>query len=69
VRVPIFLGHGTRDGIIPFDMAQKLAQSAGGPVTKYDVVGGDHNDVFDVGGEELLSAIEGFVNSNAGKKD
>jgi fermentation-respiration switch protein FrsA (DUF1100 family) len=71
---PIFLAHGTRDGIIPFAMSEQLAASAraaGSPVTKFDVLDGDHNDVFDVGGAGLLDAITGFVNtrvaSNAAK--
>jgi fermentation-respiration switch protein FrsA (DUF1100 family) len=61
VRVPVFIGHGTRDSIVPFDMSGKLAAAAGGPVTKYDVEGGDHNDVFDVGGADLLDAITRFL--------
>ena len=61
IRVPIFLAHGTRDSIIPFAMSGKLAAAAGGPVTKYDVIDGDHNDVFDVGGTELLDAIASFI--------
>jgi uncharacterized protein len=68
---PVFLAHGTRDGIIPFAMSNQLADAAAGgaaggaKVTKYDVVGGDHNDVFDVGGRGLLDAIEAFVNEHA----
>ena len=65
---PIFLGHGTRDGIIPFEMSQKLADAAaanGSKVVKYDVVDGDHNDVFDVGGTGLLDAITQFVEAHA----
>ena len=65
IRVPIFLGHGTRDSIIPFAMSKKLATAAGGPVTKYDVVDGDHNDVFDVGGTELRDAITSFIEAHA----
>ena len=67
MKLPIFLGHGTRDSIIPFDMSQKLQQAAAGPVTKYDVVDGDHNDVFDVGGTGLLDAIGQFIEQNAAK--
>ena len=65
---PVFIAHGTRDGIIPFEMSQKLADAAaanGSKVVKYDVVDGDHNDVFDVGGTGLLDAIEQFVNAHA----
>ena len=65
---PIFLGHGTRDGIIPFEMSNQLAaaaQAGGSKVVKYDVRDGDHNDVFDVGGTGLLDAIAQFVEAHA----
>ena len=61
------LGHGTRDSIIPFDMSAKLTAAAGGPVQKYDVIDGDHNDVYDIGGTGLLDAISNFVNEHAGR--
>jgi fermentation-respiration switch protein FrsA (DUF1100 family) len=60
---PLFLAHGTHDRIIPFAMSEQLATTAragGSQVTKYDVAGGDHNDVFDVGGTELLDAVTSF---------
>ena len=65
---PIFFAHGTRDAIIPFAMSEQLAASAraaGSPVTKYDVLDGDHNDVFDVGGTGLLDAITQFLDAHA----
>jgi uncharacterized protein len=67
MKMPVFLAHGTRDGIIPFEMSQNLAAAAGGPVTKYDVEEGDHNDVYDVGGTGLLDAITKFVNEHASR--
>ena len=67
VRLPVFIGHGTHDSIIPFAMSKKLAAAAGGAVTKYDVQDGDHNDVFDVGGTDMLDAITEFINEHAGK--
>ena len=69
IRCPIFIAHGTRDGIIPFEMSKHLAEAAGGKVTKYDVNDGNHNNVYDAGGIELLEAIEKFVNANAGGGD
>ena len=67
VRQPVFIGHGMHDSIIPFAMSKKLAAAAGGAVTKYDVQDGDHNDVFDVGGTDMLDAITEFINEHAGK--
>jgi pimeloyl-ACP methyl ester carboxylesterase len=61
IKVPIFIAHGTRDSIIPFDMSEKLAAAAGGEVTKYDVKDGDHNDVFDIGSTGLLDGITAFL--------
>jgi pimeloyl-ACP methyl ester carboxylesterase len=66
MKLPLLVAHGTRDSIIPFGMSDKLAQAAAGPVTKYDVHDGDHNDVFDVGGTALLDAITQFINEHAG---
>jgi pimeloyl-ACP methyl ester carboxylesterase len=65
---PLFLAHGTRDGIIPFEMSQKLADAAsagGSKVVKYDVIGGDHNDIYDIGSTGLIDAITQFVNEHA----
>jgi len=65
---PVFLAHGTRDGIVPFAMSQKLADAAaagGAKVIKYDVPGGDHNDIYDIGGDALLDAITQFVDAHA----
>ncbi len=65
IHVPMFMAHGTVDDIIPFEMHGKLIAAAGGPVTKYVVEGGKHNDVFDVGGPEMLDAIAEFVTTYA----
>jgi pimeloyl-ACP methyl ester carboxylesterase len=65
VCCPVLIAHGTRDSIIPFAMSKRLAEAAAGKVTKYDVSEGNHNDVYDVGGPELLDAIEKFVNDTA----
>jgi fermentation-respiration switch protein FrsA (DUF1100 family) len=67
-KKPVFLGHGTRDGIVPFEMSTHLAAAAtagGSKVVKYDVVDGDHNDVYDIGGTGLLDAITQFVEEHA----
>jgi uncharacterized protein len=69
IKCPVFIAHGTRDSIVPFDMSQKLAAAAGGKVTKYDVEGGDHNNVFDMGGPELLDAITRFIDESATPAD
>lgn len=61
VKCPILIMHGTRDAIIPFEMSQRLAQAAGERAEFHPVEGADHNDVFDVGGEEMFETIGRFV--------
>jgi len=61
VKCPILIMHGTRDGIIPFDMSRRLAEIAGERATFEPVEGADHNDLFDVGGPEMFETIGRFL--------
>ncbi len=61
VRCPTLIGHGRRDSLIPFRMGEKLAASAGGPVTTLWIEQAEHNDFFDVGGRRVDEAIAEFV--------
>jgi pimeloyl-ACP methyl ester carboxylesterase len=61
VKVPMLIMHGTHDSIIPFAMSQRLAQLAGERATFVPIDKGDHNDVFDVGGEEMFAEIERYI--------
>jgi fermentation-respiration switch protein FrsA (DUF1100 family) len=61
VRCPIFLAHGTKDTLVPFSMMARLKNKAGGPVTLYEIVGADHNDIFLVGGDKLLEKFGEFI--------
>jgi fermentation-respiration switch protein FrsA (DUF1100 family) len=63
VRCPTLIGHGRRDSLIPFRMGEKLAASAGGPVTTLWIDQADHNDFFEVGGRRIDEAITRFVES------
>jgi len=69
ISCPILIVHGSQDELIPPEMAVRLAAAARGKVTRYNVVGGGHNDVMEVGGVALLDQIEKFldriVNSSA----
>jgi uncharacterized protein len=62
IHCPILIIHGRRDGLIPFEMSQRLAKVAGGKVTQLPIDEGDHNDIFDIGGQTMNDAIERFVN-------
>jgi fermentation-respiration switch protein FrsA (DUF1100 family) len=61
VHCPTLIGHGRRDSLIPFHMGEKLAASAGGPVTTLWIGPADHNDFFDVGGRQIDDAIKTFL--------
>ena len=61
VHCPIFLAHGTKDSLVPFSMMARLKNKAAGPVTHYEIVGADHNDIYLVGGDTLLEKFGHFV--------
>ena len=61
ITCPTLIGHGRRDRLIPFAMGEALAKKAGGPVTTLWIDRADHNDFFDVGGEQIDQAILKFV--------
>ena len=61
VKVPMLIMHGTHDSIIPFAMSKRLAQLAGNRATFVPIDRGDHNDVFDVGGEAMFKQIAQFI--------
>lgn len=61
VRCPVLLIHGTEDEVVPFPMRDRLATAAGGPVTRYDVSGAGHNNLFERDDEGVLNAIGAFV--------
>ena len=58
---PILIVHGMQDDLVPFKMAAGLAAAAKGKVTRYNIQGGGHNDIFDVGGQALLGEIDKFL--------
>jgi pimeloyl-ACP methyl ester carboxylesterase len=62
IDLPIFIAHGDRDNIVPFAMSARLAKAAKGPVTTMTIHGASHNDVFEIGGDELERAITNFIN-------
>jgi fermentation-respiration switch protein FrsA (DUF1100 family) len=68
VTCPILIGHGRRDSIIPYAMSERLAAAAGDRVVShvtYDEA--DHNDLFEVGGEELMGHVKVFLDDVAGR--
>jgi uncharacterized protein len=61
ISCPILIVHGTDDELIPFAMAARLAAAAKGSVRRINIQGAGHNNVFDVGGNELWSQIGEFL--------
>lgn len=61
IDVPIFIAHGKLDDIIPYEMSDRLAKVAKGPVTRMTIDDAHHNDVFEIGGGQLEHAIANFI--------
>jgi len=60
IDVPTLIVHGRGDRIIPFDMSQRLSKAAKGKVTTLWLET-DHNDLFDLGADEILPALKRFL--------
>lgn len=63
VKCPIFFAHGTKDDFVPYSMMARLAGSATAPRTVYPIQGADHNNIFTIGGDELIEKFGDFVRS------
>ncbi len=61
LRCPTLIGHGRRDGVVPFFMGKELAAVAGGPLTTLWLDEADHSDFFEVGGREVGTAVAAFL--------
>jgi pimeloyl-ACP methyl ester carboxylesterase len=61
IACPIFLAHGTRDQIIPFDMSARLRAAASSLVHYDPIDGADHNNIFSAGGDDLLKRFGEFL--------
>jgi uncharacterized protein len=62
VHCPTLIGHGCKDLLIPSFMSDRLADAAGGPVSRVLVERAGHSDFFVVGAEELDQVIARFLN-------
>jgi fermentation-respiration switch protein FrsA (DUF1100 family) len=63
---PLLVIHGEADSMIPVSMGRSLAASAKLPVTTLWVKGGEHNDIFAVGGDELIATWRAWQQSLPG---
>ncbi len=62
VTCPIFIGHGTEDELVPFAMAERLAQAARqrSSVTFLPIQGCGHNRIFEASRGYVWTAIKDF---------
>jgi len=65
VTCPIFIGHGTEDELVPFAMAERLAQAARPrrPVTFLPIQECSHNGIFEASSGCVWTAIKDFLSS------
>lgn len=61
VRCPILFVHGDHDTTIPLWMGQALADRVRDRSEFWAIPGADHNDTYDVGGEEYVRRFQAFV--------
>jgi fermentation-respiration switch protein FrsA (DUF1100 family) len=65
VTCPIFIGHGTEDELVPFAMAERLAQAARprNSVTFLPIGGCSHNGIFEANRGCVWTAIKDFLSN------
>ncbi|MDT0539660.1 alpha/beta hydrolase [Croceitalea sp. P059] len=56
VHCPVYIFHGTEDGVVPFNSGKNLYQSANDPKEFIAIEGGGHNDLVDY--SEYQEAID-----------
>jgi len=62
IKKPLFFAHGNADLSIKFEYAQDLFEHAVSTDKQfYTVEGGDHEDLWEVGGKKYQEAIWGFI--------
>ncbi len=62
--LPTLLVHGTADTVVPVEMGQTLAKRLVSVTVKW-VPGANHNDLYDVGGSDLIRKIPQFASGKS----
>ena len=65
IGAPVFVLHGDRDDIAPFDMGVAVFEAASSPKRFYRIEGAGHNDTYLVGGQPYWDALKRFMESLA----
>jgi fermentation-respiration switch protein FrsA (DUF1100 family) len=58
---PVFLSHGRADTVVPYHMSERLLKVIRGPVTFVPLEGAGHNDLFEVGADDLRDRLRAFL--------
>jgi uncharacterized protein len=67
VACPVLIAHGDLDRIVPSTMSDRLAAAAAkARVTAFTVAGADHNDLYEVGSDQIFAALRRFLGEIAG---
>jgi fermentation-respiration switch protein FrsA (DUF1100 family) len=64
ITCPTLIIHGKRDSIIPFGMSKRLEAAAKGPVKRICIDDADHNDLFEIGGEDMFKTVLEFISGH-----
>jgi len=63
VTVPVFVVHGDRDELVPFEQGREVFDAAPEPKQFYVIHGAGHNDTYVVGGADYFRAVRAFCES------
>lgn len=62
VKLPLFVLHGDKDGIVPFAQGRRLFEAAGSPHKRFFTIeGAGHNDTYFAGGAPYWTAWREFL--------
>ncbi len=61
VHVPVLVMHGDRDRLVPLALGRDVYAAANEPKFFYVIPGADHNDTYDVGGEDYFHRVLAFI--------
>lgn len=68
IRIPLLVIHGSRDSIVPIELARDLYDAANEPKRFYVIENADHNDTYFVGGEVYFNELKLFAQQVFEKK-
>lgn len=64
LKCPLFVAHGTRDEVVPFEQGKAVYDAAPQP-KKFFELQSRHNDISEFGGKDYRAAVAEFINGAA----